>query len=144
MGLVPGAGGTASIVGRIGRHRTAFMALAAQAVAAPMALEWGLVDAVPALPGIGEEPLPAERSGRQGRQRGDGVDGDRTVLVEETGVDHARPATSGDEVAPRSNSDRRWREVFEPHTGRRQPHRGGDVQRTVHRGDSDQVGRRYR
>jgi enoyl-CoA hydratase/carnithine racemase len=59
MGLVPGAGGTASIVGRIGRHRTAFMALGAEAVSDRTALEWGLVDAVRPLPGIGEDPSSA-------------------------------------------------------------------------------------
>lgn len=46
MGLVPGAGGTASIPRRIGRHRTAFMALTGARVAAATALHWGLVDAV--------------------------------------------------------------------------------------------------
>jgi hypothetical protein len=54
MGLVPGAGGTASIVGRIGRHRTAFMALSAEPVDTDTALGWGLVDAVRPLPGIGD------------------------------------------------------------------------------------------
>ena len=68
MGLVPGAGGTASIVGRIGRHRTAYMALGADAVGAPTALEWGLVDAVRTLPGIGEDPS-AVVSGQAGRDR---------------------------------------------------------------------------
>ena len=46
MGLVPGAGGTASILARVGRQRTAYLALTGQAVTAPVALEWGLVDAV--------------------------------------------------------------------------------------------------
>ena len=50
MGLVPGAGGTASILARIGRHRTAYMALSASAVTAEDALGWGLVDAVRPLP----------------------------------------------------------------------------------------------
>ncbi|HEY3942676.1 MAG TPA: enoyl-CoA hydratase/isomerase family protein [Acidimicrobiales bacterium] len=58
MGLVPGAGGTASIVRRVGRHRTAFMALAATPVDTTTALEWGLVDAVRELPGVGNGPLP--------------------------------------------------------------------------------------
>lgn len=44
MGLIPGAGGTASITARIGRHRTAYLALTAGAVGAGVAVEWGLVD----------------------------------------------------------------------------------------------------
>lgn len=46
MGLIPGAGGTASIPRRIGRRRFALMALGGQRVDAPTALRWGLVDAV--------------------------------------------------------------------------------------------------
>ena len=46
MGLVPGAGGTASIPRRIGRHRTAHLAIAGRPVDAATALDWGLVDAV--------------------------------------------------------------------------------------------------
>jgi enoyl-CoA hydratase/carnithine racemase len=46
MGLVPGAGGTASIPRRIGRQRTAFMALSGARVELATALEWGLVDGV--------------------------------------------------------------------------------------------------
>ncbi|MCX5044180.1 enoyl-CoA hydratase/isomerase family protein [Aldersonia sp. NBC_00410] len=44
MGLVPGAGGTVSIPRRIGKWRTAFLALTARPVGAETALEWGLVD----------------------------------------------------------------------------------------------------
>jgi enoyl-CoA hydratase/carnithine racemase len=44
MGLVPGAGGTASIPRRIGRQRTAYLALSGRRLDAPTALEWGLVD----------------------------------------------------------------------------------------------------
>ena len=44
MGLIPGAGGTASILARIGRQRTAYLALTAQPLTAPLAAEWGLVD----------------------------------------------------------------------------------------------------
>jgi hypothetical protein len=44
MGLVPGAGGTVSILRRIGRHRTAFMALTNKRITAELAFEWGLVD----------------------------------------------------------------------------------------------------
>ncbi|MGE0881223.1 MAG: enoyl-CoA hydratase/isomerase family protein [Acidimicrobiia bacterium] len=46
MGLVPGAGGTASLPRRIGRQRTAWMALTGLRVDAPTALAWGLVDRV--------------------------------------------------------------------------------------------------
>jgi enoyl-CoA hydratase len=46
MGLVPGAGGTASIPRRIGRQRTALMALTGRRVDAATALAWGLVDAI--------------------------------------------------------------------------------------------------
>lgn len=45
-GLIPGAGGTASLPRRIGRHRTAYMALSMQRINAQTALEWGLVDAI--------------------------------------------------------------------------------------------------
>jgi len=44
LGLVPGAGGTVSLPRRIGRHRTAWLALSGRAIGAPTALEWGLVD----------------------------------------------------------------------------------------------------
>jgi enoyl-CoA hydratase/carnithine racemase len=44
MGLVPGAGGTVSLPRRIGRQRTAWMALSGLPVDAPTALAWGLVD----------------------------------------------------------------------------------------------------
>ena len=46
MGLVPGAGGTASILPRIGRHRLAYMALTGARIDAGTALRWGLVDAL--------------------------------------------------------------------------------------------------
>jgi hypothetical protein len=45
-GLVPGAGGTASLPRRIGRQRTARMALTAERVDAPTALTWGLIDRI--------------------------------------------------------------------------------------------------
>jgi hypothetical protein len=44
MGLVPGAGGTVSIPRRIGRQRTAYLALTRRRLDAETALEWGLVD----------------------------------------------------------------------------------------------------
>ena len=46
MGLIPGAGGTVSILPRIGRHRLAFMALTGARVDTETALAWGLVDAI--------------------------------------------------------------------------------------------------
>lgn len=46
MGLIPGAGGCASIPRRIGRQRTALMALSAARIDAPTALAWGLIDAI--------------------------------------------------------------------------------------------------
>jgi enoyl-CoA hydratase/carnithine racemase len=44
LGLVPGAGGTASVPRRIGRQRTAWLALSGERIDAPTALAWGLVD----------------------------------------------------------------------------------------------------
>lgn len=44
FGLVPGAGGTASLPRRIGRQRTALLALTGRRIDAPTALAWGLVD----------------------------------------------------------------------------------------------------
>ncbi|WP_345495045.1 enoyl-CoA hydratase/isomerase family protein [Nocardia callitridis] len=46
MGLIPGAGGTVSIPWRIGRWRTAWLALTGQPIDAHAALRWGLVDEV--------------------------------------------------------------------------------------------------
>ncbi|HVX23463.1 MAG TPA: enoyl-CoA hydratase/isomerase family protein [Acidimicrobiales bacterium] len=46
MGLVPGAGGTATLPKRIGRHRTAYLALSGLPVDAGTARRWGLVDEV--------------------------------------------------------------------------------------------------
>lgn len=46
MGLIPGAGGTATIPRRIGRQRTAWMAISGEDVDLATALAWGLVDAV--------------------------------------------------------------------------------------------------
>jgi enoyl-CoA hydratase/carnithine racemase len=45
LGLVPGAGGTVSVPRRIGRWRTAWMALTGSRVDLATALAWGLVDA---------------------------------------------------------------------------------------------------
>ncbi len=46
MGLVPGAGGTVSLPRRIGRQRTAWLALTGRRLAVEVAQAWGLVDEV--------------------------------------------------------------------------------------------------
>jgi enoyl-CoA hydratase len=51
LGLIPGAGGTASITRRVGRHRMALLALCGRRIDAATALRWGLVDEVAAEPG---------------------------------------------------------------------------------------------
>ena len=60
LGLIPGAGGTVSLTRRIGRWRTAFLALSGTCLTAAEALAWGLVDAVePAEPAEPAEPPDA-------------------------------------------------------------------------------------
>jgi len=56
MGLVPGAGGTVSLPARIGRQRTAWLALTGARIDAPTARAWGLVDRV--VPAGEAVPLP--------------------------------------------------------------------------------------
>lgn len=46
MGLIPGAGGTATIPRAIGRHRTAYLCLSARRIDATIALNWGLIHAI--------------------------------------------------------------------------------------------------
>jgi enoyl-CoA hydratase/carnithine racemase len=46
MGLVPGAGGSVSVVRRIGRWRSAWLMLTGERLPAPTALRWGLVDEI--------------------------------------------------------------------------------------------------
>lgn len=46
MGLIPGAGGTVSILKRIGRQKTAWLALSAKRINANTALDWGLIDEI--------------------------------------------------------------------------------------------------
>lgn len=46
MGLIPGAGGTVSLPRRIGRSRTAWLALSGSTIDAPTALQWGLIDGI--------------------------------------------------------------------------------------------------
>jgi enoyl-CoA hydratase/carnithine racemase len=57
LGLMPGAGGTVSLPRRIGRWRTAFMALTGDPIGARQALQWGLIDAID----DGAAPGPAAR-----------------------------------------------------------------------------------
>ncbi|MEX5632383.1 enoyl-CoA hydratase/isomerase family protein [Parafrankia sp. FMc2] len=63
MGLIPGAGGTSSIVRRVGRERTAFLSLTGWAVGTAVAAAWGLVDDVRPVSGDTRPPLP-EPGGR--------------------------------------------------------------------------------
>lgn len=44
FGLIPGAGGCVSLPRRIGRQRTAFLALSTRRINATTALDWGLID----------------------------------------------------------------------------------------------------
>lgn len=46
LGLVPGAGGTVSLPRRIGRERTAWLALSGARIDAPTARRWGLIDEI--------------------------------------------------------------------------------------------------
>lgn len=54
FGLIPGAGGCVSISRRIGRQRTAWLALSGRKVNAQQALEWGLIDEIAAT-GLNQE-----------------------------------------------------------------------------------------
>jgi enoyl-CoA hydratase/carnithine racemase len=44
LGLIPGAGGTVSLTRRVGRHRTALLALRGAPIDVATAVTWGLVD----------------------------------------------------------------------------------------------------
>ena len=46
LGLVPGAGGTVSLPRRVGRWRTAFLALSGTTIDTGQARQWGLIDAI--------------------------------------------------------------------------------------------------
>jgi enoyl-CoA hydratase len=48
LGLVPGSGGSISIVDRIGSQRTAWLLLTGNRIDAPTALAWGLIDEIEA------------------------------------------------------------------------------------------------
>ena len=56
MGLIPGAGGTASIPVRVGRERTAYLALSGAELGAAEALCWGLVDKISDADGVSADP----------------------------------------------------------------------------------------
>jgi enoyl-CoA hydratase/carnithine racemase len=56
MGLVPGAGGSVSVVRRIGRWRAAWLMLTGERLPAATALRWGLVDEI-GPPGMEEPPI---------------------------------------------------------------------------------------
>jgi enoyl-CoA hydratase/carnithine racemase len=58
LGLVPGAGGTVSLPARIGRQRTALLALTGRPVDASTALAWGLVDEIGSGPVVVVEAAP--------------------------------------------------------------------------------------
>jgi len=60
MGLVPGAGGTATLTHRIGRHRTTYLALSGVAVDVDTARHWGLVDEVRSGPVNGGPRVPLD------------------------------------------------------------------------------------
>ena len=46
MGLIPGAGGTVSLLARIGRHRLNWLALSGERLHAARALDWSLLDSI--------------------------------------------------------------------------------------------------
>lgn len=46
LGLIPGAGGCVSISRRIGRQRTAWLAITGKRITADTALDWGLIDEI--------------------------------------------------------------------------------------------------
>ena len=46
FGLIPGAGGTASILNRVGRSRFNYMALTSERIDAVTALKWRLIDKI--------------------------------------------------------------------------------------------------
>ncbi|MER7687080.1 enoyl-CoA hydratase/isomerase family protein [Streptomyces sp. NPDC097610] len=63
MGLIPGAGGTASLPARIGRERTAYLALSDTTLSAAQALGWGLVDEIGEVTVAGIPSPPATATG---------------------------------------------------------------------------------
>ncbi|MEU9450386.1 enoyl-CoA hydratase/isomerase family protein [Streptomyces sp. NPDC048277] len=64
MGLIPGAGGTAGLPARIGRERTAYLALSGTPTNATQALRWGLIDTLcPRCPDLTGRSEPATGRG---------------------------------------------------------------------------------
>lgn len=61
MGLIPGAGGTASIPVRVGRERTAYLALSGAELSIGEALRWGLVDEIIDVDDVLADPQEAVR-----------------------------------------------------------------------------------
>ena len=61
MGLIPGAGGTASIPVRVGRERTAYLALSGAELIVEEALRWGLVDEISDVDDVTADPQEAVR-----------------------------------------------------------------------------------
>ncbi|MEV5529995.1 enoyl-CoA hydratase/isomerase family protein [Streptomyces prunicolor] len=61
MGLIPGAGGTASIPVRVGRERTVYLALSGAELGAGEALRWGLVDEISDVDDATPDPRQAVR-----------------------------------------------------------------------------------
>ena len=55
MGILPGAGGCVSLTRRIGRQRAALMMLSGKRIAAKVALDWGLIDAIVDQPPAGDD-----------------------------------------------------------------------------------------
>ena len=94
LGLVPGAGGTASIPRRIGRQRTAALALSGARIDAATALAWGLVDEIVV---TGVDP-----TGRAARARAG------TTWFEEAWQDLGAPGQPG----RMSRLDRGWSTVL--------------------------------
>jgi enoyl-CoA hydratase/carnithine racemase len=54
LGLIPGAGGTVSLPARIGRHRTAWLALSGRTIDVSTARAWGLVDRITPARAVGD------------------------------------------------------------------------------------------
>ncbi len=69
MGLIPGAGGTASVPTRVGRERMAYLALSGVELGGGEALQWGLVDEIGGTGETGDEmddsATAAQRAFRQ-------------------------------------------------------------------------------
>ena len=93
MGLVPGAGGSVSVVRRIGRWRAAWLMLTGERLPAATALRWGLVDEIARLqrPEALEDAAQQVRVGDHAAARRRLHDLDQ-VLVEEVAEQDAKHA----------------------------------------------------